>query len=825
MSLFRLLSRHPLKVVAVAVLMFAGGALLSARLDLRTAFSELLPDDDPGVVALRKTQDRMGDLTLLLVGIRSPDVAANERYAEALTRRLRALPRSVCDIATYHVRDVAQLLESNRWLYAGAADLEAVRDRLRGEILQRKNPLALDLDDEDQEQEDRALEQRLDRSAPFSGMFPGGLLRSDKSPTVWVAALPPGGMLVEHPGEALLAATNQFIAEHPPASYHPEMQVEPAGPIITSIRNREALEHDLTVVGGLCLVVIPLSIGLYFRRLRAVLFVSVPGVLATVLAYATACVVYGYLTTATSFLVAFVLGNGTNYAIVLLSRYEEHRRAGQGAAGAMLEACGALWRPTGVAALACALSYLSLMVTGFRGFSQFGLIGAAGCLFAWLATFLVMPALPLLFDRRGPRLGARAARGGPLRAVARLIETSPRGVLAVGAVITVVMLAGATRFGRDPFEYDFRKLSIEKKLDQRAQQFDRERGELFGRWPEPTVILADRAEDLPALRAAIRKADADLPGPDVIGKLVSVDDLLPGTADEQRRKLALLAEIRRAANDPGLEQLEPAERRELERLRPPDTLRVLTPQDLPALARRLFTEADGTVGRVLLVYPPEHGLSLWDGRALLRIAQVLQHLQLPDGRQVDTSGSAVIFAAMIRAILKDGRLATMASLAAVILLVLLRVRPLRAAGFVIAGLLVGVCWMAGIAGWLGIKITFLNFIALPFIFGVGVEYAIHVVSEYQEHRSVRRTVISAGGPVALCSWSAIVGYGSLLAARNGALRGLGGVATLGEVTCLLAALVVMPAGLLLLRQATAASAAPHPPAGAAGAAGAALGGE
>ena len=163
------------------------------------------------------------------------------------------------------------------------------------------------------------------------------------------------------------------------------------------------------------------------------------------------------------------------------------------------------------------------------------------------------------------------------------------------------------------------------------------------------------------------------------------------------------------------------------------------------------------MGRVLLVYPPEHGLSLWNGRDLLRIASVLQRVSLPDGRQIDTSGSAVIFAAMIRSILRDGPLATLASLAAVILLVLLRVRPVRAALVVIGGLLVGVVWMAGIAGWLGMKITFLNFIALPFIFGVGVEYAIHVVSEYQEHGSVRRTVISAGGPVALCSWSAIVG--------------------------------------------------------------------
>ena len=242
------------------------------------------------------------------------------------------------------------------------------------------------------------------------------------------------------------------------------MEVEPAGPIVTSIRNRQALERDLTIVGGLCLILIPLSIGLYFRRLRAVLFVSAPGVLATVMAYATASLAFGYLTTATSFLVAFVMGNGTNYAIVLLSRYEEYRRQGQSAVDATLEACAALWRPTGVAAVASALSYLSLTVTGFRGFSQFGLIGAAGCLFAWLGTFLFMPALLCLFDRRGPSLRLRRSRAGPPAGAG----PADRAFAAPGAGRWArrsrwCMLAGASRFGRDPFEYDFRKLAIEKQ--------------------------------------------------------------------------------------------------------------------------------------------------------------------------------------------------------------------------------------------------------------------------------------------------------------------------------------------------------------------------
>lgn len=798
MRVFQAFARRPLAVLFVALVLGVGSALAASRLDLRTAFSELLPDDDPGVVALRKTQKRMGDLSLLLVGIRSPDPAANERYAALLTAKLRSLPRSVCDIATYHIRDIRDFVHGNKWLYASEEDLEALRDRVRREINKRKNPLFVDLSDPE---DDKALEQRLRKSDPYSGKFPGGIFRNadGETDTVWVAALPPGGLMAEKPGEALLAAAKAFIRENPPKSFHEDMDVEPAGPIVAPIRNREALERDLVWVAAVCALLIPLSIGIYFGRARAVLFVAAPAVLATVMAYGVAYFVFGYLTAVTSFLVSFVMGNGTNYAVVLLSHYEDRRRAGVAAHPATFDAISSVWRSTGVAAIASAISYLSLLVTSFRGFSQFGLIGAAGSMFAWVATFTVVPALLVLFDTRTPRKNSRFGSSAILTKLGTAIERRPGRILVVAAVVTVAMAAGVTHFARDAFEYDFRKLTARGLLDERTRTFDRDKDALFGRWPQPTVIVTEHPEDIAPLRAAIRRADEAAPGKDVIGETVGVDDLLPGTVETQKRKMEILAGIRKMLNDPALEVLDDAERKKLEELRPPEGLRVLYPNDLPPLARRPFTEADGTIGRVLLVYPPEKGLSIWNGKQLLRIAAVIQRVPLPDGRQVETSGTAVIFAAMIRSIVRDGPIATLTSLSAVLFLVLLRVRPLKSALLVIGALLTGVLWMVGIAGWMGMKITFLNFIALPFIFGIGVEYAIHVVAEYREHGSVRSTVVSAGGPVALCSWSAIVGYGSLLAARNGALQGLGALATIGELMCLAAAVLVLPAVLAFRR--------------------------
>jgi hypothetical protein len=111
----------------------------------------------------------MGDLSLLLVGVRSPERAANLRFAEALTEKLRALPPSICALATYHVRDLKAFFQRNKWLYVSEDDLTTIRDRLRHEIGRRKNPLLMDLGDDEPLD---ALKHRLTDGDKLGGSSP-----------------------------------------------------------------------------------------------------------------------------------------------------------------------------------------------------------------------------------------------------------------------------------------------------------------------------------------------------------------------------------------------------------------------------------------------------------------------------------------------------------------------------------------------------------------------------------------------------------------------------------------------------------------------------
>ena len=140
------------------------------------------------------------------------------------------------------------------------------------------------------------------------------------------------------------------------------------------------------------------------------------------MAFAVAELAFGYLNSSTAFLGSIIIGNGINYAIVLMSRYEEHRARGDDPDEALRCALGGTWRGTLVASIAASAAYASLTVTSFRGFYQFGVMGAAGALFCWLATYSILPAMliaarPARARRRRPVAGPRAARVRPAGAL------------------------------------------------------------------------------------------------------------------------------------------------------------------------------------------------------------------------------------------------------------------------------------------------------------------------------------------------------------------------------------------------------------------------
>jgi uncharacterized protein len=129
-------------------------------------------------------------------------------------------------------------------------------------------------------------------------------------------------------------------------------------------------------------------------------------------------------------------------------------------------------------------------------------------------------------------------------------------------------------------------------------------------------------------------------------------------------------------------------------------------------------------------------------------------------------------------------------------------RGVLATSLVLGALAMGIVWMGALFDLLGLKINFLNFIAVPITFGIGVDYAINLVHRWrqQDRGRVEELVRETGGAVVLCSLTTTLGYLALLRSVNPAVRSFGLAAVIGEAACLSAVVVVLPAILTIIER-------------------------
>jgi len=783
--------RHPRLILAVTLALALGAGALASRLALRGSLADLLQSDDPVAREFHRIAERLPSTLMMVVTIEGPDRDANLRAARAIAGRLDALRPALVDTVLGDLRAERAFFEAHKWLYADLDTLKDVRDALRGAIARAKNPLLVEIDDD---QAPRALLARLARKQTTLDRFPSGFFEGDHGHLVVVLVRPARGVLGEDVGRELRDRALQILAElRATQQIGPELRIELGGNLIVQLDERAALMRDLARASLACLILVGLAVIVFFGRFRVVLLFGVPALIGVTIGYGMAELAWGFVNMSAAFMGTIIVGNGINFAIIQQARYDEERQRGAAALDAAITAVRTTAGATLVAALGAATAYGSLTLTRFRGFSQFGAIGAIGMIAAWLATIVVLPALWALFDAGSARRRFRALTE------ARWLGwfgRRPRLVLGAGAVLAVLSLARMPSYLDDPFEYDLTKLrnraSAAAAVSARVET-------IFGETVAPPVIVAERREQVPELQRRLVERAATPDGKRLISAIRTIDDFVPA---QQPAKLAVLAELRAIIDSPDLRELDdPKAQHDLAELRPPDALAPIAAADLPRPVRSLFTEVDGTIGRIVLVYDHSR-LTAYDGREQLVLSELIGEVPLSDG---SVARGPVLFAALIRGIVHDAPIATGLSLLGVIVLVALFDRTRRGVGLVIGALVLGVVWMVGAAAWLGVRVNFLNFIAMPISFGIGVDYGINMYRRcrLEGEGRIGRAVRAVGGALVLCSSTTVIGYGSLLAADNQALRSFGAMAILGEIATLSAAVTMLPAVLLVRRRASA----------------------
>jgi uncharacterized protein len=798
------LDNNRIGVLVLSVLVAVFGGYLASRMSIEASYTKLLPPQQRSVRDLGAIQARARPFGTVQILLESDDVLLRERAGAALSRRLSGLRTDLVAQFVADDGDLARYAWQHRFLWAALADLEHAREALLARIEREKlraNPLYVMLDDEggpDRLDELEAELARLEQRATKP------VLRVSKDGRFQLLVLQTTFSASDAPKANMLIGEVKRAIEETDREVGRGVRYGLTGNVTISMYEHDSVLDGMTLAAVITVLLCAIALVLYYgsgRVVLAILWALGVGVAAT---FAVAWATIGHLNIMTAFLFAIVIGNGINAGMMFAARYLEELRAGRDARDALPIALTATLRGTGAAMATAAVAYTSLLVTDFRGFRQFGAIAGVGMVLTWLTAYTVLPSLLVTLVRHGwikpgkvPSLGNRLARWVP----------SPRGypyVLAVGVVLTAVALVIAALYiARDPFTHDWRDLQSSTSSIQGARVIDAKiksafdnRSMLAGQAYQ-LVFAVDRRDQVAPLAEKLLAADAARPPEQRwIRDIKTMDDVLP---PDQDKKLAILRDIARLVADPELQAtLSDADRARLDKLRPPADLRLVTDAEVPIALGWPFTERDGTRGR-LLVLRGAARFNSFDVADRLEFAREVRKLDLPPGALV--AGEALVVADIIETMERDAPKIIGFALGGSILTVLLVLGMRRHGAVTLICGIAGVILMIAVCALLGVRVHFLDLIALPITIGIGIDYAVNLAARdrLEGDKGPKHLVRTTGATVLMCSYTTAVGYGTLMLSANGGIRAFGLAALVGEVACITMALVVAPVCLAVLR--------------------------
>ncbi|MBC7396559.1 MAG: MMPL family transporter, partial [Bdellovibrionales bacterium] len=554
-------------------------------------------------------------------------------------------------------------------------------------------------------------------------------------------------------------------------------------------------------------LLVTLALWVYYRSVFATFALIASLLVGTLITFGVSYFTVGYLNANSAFLGSIVMGNGINFGIMILARYlEERRSAGKDHLTALTLSLKETVLATLTAALAAGLSYGSLMLTSFRGFSQFGVIGFTGMVACWACAYTFLPAFLSLLDRHVDLIGKdrrTESRGLWGYGIKYLLTKHSKVILAVGILLTLASGIGLSRIDRDILETDLTKLRDKHSMEAGSGYFTRYVDLILKRYSSPIAVLAHNDTESAQIAEKLKQKKAEEGADSLIDSILRVQDFVP---DQQNEKIAILKSIRALLPPKLFWQLSPEQKAQIEEFTSKENITPFTMKELPPMLLEKFREKDGSIGNLVLVEPPLND-QIRHGDPLIRFVKSIRDAVDGVAEGIPVAGRLPVSADMIEAIVKEGPLATLVSGLSVVILTLLLFRNVQLSVLVLGSLFLGVTWMVGAMSAFHLKINFLNFIALPITFGIGVDYAVNVFARYREERAeldVRHAMIRAayhtGGAVVLASFSTIIGWGSLMIAGNQAFVSFGKLAVLGEITCVCVAVLVVPAALIVLRR-------------------------
>jgi len=563
-----------------------------------------------------------------------------------------------------------------------------------------------------------------------------------------------------------------------------------AGRIANKVAQFDAVTGDLKFGLISAIGLISILLCLSYRSFFAVPAIILPLGIGLVWTLGLTTIVIGGLNLITVFLVLILFGLGSDFGIHNYSRYKEERRRGR----CVEQAVSIVITHTGgaslTAALTTSLAFLSLTLTEFRAFTEFGFIAGAGIMLIFISMYSTFPAIIVLRER------IRSTEW-------KNLKTPKRAEISAGAIkpswmknyvwrATIAAIFFSIVFAPQvSFERNFK--NIEASQPEPLVWATQQVGRIFEGSHDRAVVAVESLDELTAIVAYFHQRMTTDKQTPTIEKISSILDFIP-PKEEQERRLDVIRRLEDRADE--LKFIDLSLYGAAKQYLAIDGLEI---SDLPEALQRTLVGTEREPGYLLYIY---NSVSMDDSTLARQFYDDAASFRV--GAQTYAAASeAFIFVEMIALMKADALKAVGLVTLSTAFLIFLFTRSLKSTAIILAPPLLGVFVTLGIMGATGLSLSIMNMVILPSLIGISVDNAIHIFKRFDMEggtADISQIMNSTGRAAALTTLTTLIGFGGLVTASMGGLQSMGILAIIGFATSLAITWWVLPSLLALGRR-------------------------
>lgn len=580
-----------------------------------------------------------------------------------------------------------------------------------------------------------------------------------------------------------------------------EIEVEQtSADLMTYDVNKETEENNI-ILGILIFILIASVLGLSFRgRISYIFLPIITLAMASIWTMGTMVLLGIKFTLIHVAVVPLIVGLGIDYSVHVSRRYQEELRKGNSVSNSLRTAIVRVGRPLTLAVVTTITAFLSNIFTEVIPVREFGIVCALGIFYAFILTLTFNCGVRYLLDRRSsnPIVGEREFSIVEIGMATATISVKrfPKLVIVWVVVVSLlsVYLATSVRtdFSLDDFfSQELPSMKALKKI----------KSDLPNSTQLESYILVEGEVATVGVYNSLIEAEKEIENDRYV---VQVPNDLFDKGNTTPRIASIVVCIREAIDSN--KSLASKYNFRLDGSLEPDcsdsdisafydylyTSEALSDETKRVLHKNTMGEFDATVIRVYTdVYTTDEARSAYN--------QLKDDAKEIKGGKVIVTGGSVLTITTIDS-LQEGQIkSTIASIILVAILLMLIFRDVTLGLISILPVILATLWILGTISFLGYSLNVLTITVTALTIGLGIDYAIHIVTRYREERkqmsaqdAVYSTINHTGSALFISALTTVLGFDVLLLSPMPLVLQFGLITATTIVYSFLVGIVVLP---------------------------------